>query len=145
MSVTPSSNSVGDGSSCPSQRGLWTCVVETGEEQVRGDEGRIGLAGVRSMQGQGLLAVILSWQSAVQAGTSCRPCLLVSQAQCGVSDWERLDVTFPSSAGLCSFCPLSALPASPPPPRASLQQGQVSRGLYCDGGRGRPEVRRFCF
>lgn len=98
-------------------------MVETGEEQVRGDEGRIGLAGVRSMQGQGLLAVVLSWQSAVQAGTSCRPCLLVSQAQCGVSGWETLDVTFPSSAGLCSFCPLSALPASPPPPWARLAAG----------------------
>lgn len=76
---------------------------------------------VRSRPGQRLFAVIPhSWQSAVQAGTSCRPCLLVSEAQCGVSGWEILVVTFPSSAVLSSFCPLSALPASPPPPSGEL-------------------------
>lgn len=76
---------------------------------------------VRSTQGQRLFAVIpCSWQSVVQAGTSCRLCLLVSEAQCGVSGWEILVVTFPSSAVLSSFCPLSALPAPPPLPSGKL-------------------------
>lgn len=93
--------------------------------------------GFEACRVKGLFAVILSsWQSAVQAGTSCRPGLLVSQAQCGLSGWEMRDVIFPRSAGLCSFCPLSAFPASPPPRWASLQRGEGGGGGGGGGGCG---------
>lgn len=95
-------------------------------------------------QGQRLFAFVPpSWQRVAQAGASCRMCLLVWQALCGVNGWETVVLTFPSAAFLYAFCPLSDLLPASPPPRTSwiAVVAEFRVDLYCVVGGGGAEIQ----
>lgn len=132
----------GTGPAVLPSKGFGLVWWETVEDQVRGGRGENWMGGLEACGVRGCFSALLTEFRSSWDQLQAVPFRLSVWAQWLGNAWCDIPK-------LC--CSVFSLPfvspsGLPPPPWGKLAaEGQVSRGLYCDGGRGRPEVRQFCF